>query len=101
MRKAVLTSGRMPGLSGRGIDAAIAWPGVVVAGLSVSSARMRCTVVVELEVRSADEWAEEANVRGCMRRSLTSRKVGAPVGDKAGTEYCGQKTPRSEEGAET
>ena len=62
---------------------------------------MRCTVVVELEVRSADEWAEEANVRGCTRRSSTSRRVGAPVGDKAGAEYCGQKTPRPEEGADT
>ncbi len=39
---------------------------------------MRCTVVVELEVRSADEWAEEANVRGCTRKSSTSRRVGAP-----------------------
>ncbi|KAK9916279.1 hypothetical protein WJX75_000854 [Coccomyxa subellipsoidea] len=62
---------------------------------------MRCTVVVELEVRSADEWAEEANVRGCTRRSSTSRRLGAPADDAAGAKYCGQKTPRPGEGADT
>ncbi len=88
-------SGRMPGWRGRGIDEARAWPGVVVAGLTVSSARMRCTVVVELEVRSVDEWAEEANVLRCTCRSSTSGRVGIPAVGIPADDVAGAKNGES------